>query len=123
MNLSEFKAWFEGFTECMEGTPTKKQWERIKERVAKIDGTPVTYPIYIRDYWQPYYSERDRWYLTSIAPISTSGTITVFNGTSETKIANVPTDWDGTWNSQVAMHSLGVEDYNQLATHCGTNLS
>ena len=36
MTLSEFKAWFEGFTESMEKAPTPNQWERIKERVAKI---------------------------------------------------------------------------------------
>lgn len=38
MTTQEFKAWFEGFTECIEGTPSKKQWERIKNRVAEIDG-------------------------------------------------------------------------------------
>jgi hypothetical protein len=37
MKLSEFKAWFSGYTESMEGTPSKKQWERIKEQVEAID--------------------------------------------------------------------------------------
>lgn len=33
MTLSEFKAWFSGFTESMDSTPNEKQWGRIKERV------------------------------------------------------------------------------------------
>ncbi|MCA0032723.1 hypothetical protein [Mesorhizobium sp. B263B2A] len=62
MKLNEFKAWFEGYTESMEGTPSKKQWERIKEQVAAVDGvaiTPTSYPVYIdryvRPYWHPTY--------------------------------------------------------------------
>ena len=58
MKLDEFKAWFEGFTESMEGRPTDKQWKRIKEQVKKIDGTPVSYPVYIDHYFRPYH----RWY-------------------------------------------------------------
>lgn len=38
MTLSEFKAWFEGFTEGMDATPTEKQWERIKARIGEING-------------------------------------------------------------------------------------
>lgn len=49
MTLAEFKAWFEGFTESMEGQPTAKQWKRIKERVAQIDGTTVTHQVIYRD--------------------------------------------------------------------------
>lgn len=53
MTLSEFKAWFEGFTENIDGTPSKKQWERIQARVAEIDGKVVTREI-IRDRYLPY---------------------------------------------------------------------
>jgi hypothetical protein len=42
MTPSEFKAWFDGFTEAFSGVPTKAQWTRIKERVGEIDGKPVT---------------------------------------------------------------------------------
>lgn len=63
MTPSEFKAWFDGFTEAFTGCPTKAQWTRIKARVAEIDGKPVTervyvdryvpqYPYYPRPYWQ-----------------------------------------------------------------------
>jgi len=52
MTLAEFKAWFEGFTEGMEGAPSANQWDRIKERVAQIDGTAITREVVYRDrYW------------------------------------------------------------------------
>lgn len=60
MTLNEFKAWFDGFTEDMEGPPKAKQWARIQERVKEITGNPVSYPVYVDRYWnrpQPY------WYL------------------------------------------------------------
>lgn len=53
MTLSEFKAWFEGFTEDMDGAPSKKQFERIKEKVAQITGTPITQTV-IREYYDRY---------------------------------------------------------------------
>lgn len=54
MTLSEFKAWFEGYTEGLESAPTKAQFERIKEKVKEISGTPITYPVYIDRYVEPY---------------------------------------------------------------------
>jgi len=51
MTPNEFKAWFDGFTEAMEGQPTEKQWDKIKERVSQIDGKPVTERIYLDYYW------------------------------------------------------------------------
>lgn len=51
MTLSEFKAWFEGFTESMDGPPSLKQWERIQARVKEISGAPVTERHYIDRYW------------------------------------------------------------------------
>jgi len=53
MTPSEFKAWFDGFTEAFSGCPTKAQWTRIKARVAEIDGKPVTHTIYMDRYWPP----------------------------------------------------------------------
>ena len=55
MTLSEFKAWFEGFTEDMDARPTEKQWKRIKARVKEIDGTAITKEVWHR-YWGPYYT-------------------------------------------------------------------
>lgn len=61
MTNKEFKAWFEGFTEALSGTPTKAQWARIKERVAEIDGESITERVFIDRwynryplYWQSY---------------------------------------------------------------------
>lgn len=46
MTLSEFKSWFEGFTESMKIAPNEKQWARIKARVLEIDGTETTKTIF-----------------------------------------------------------------------------
>jgi hypothetical protein len=62
MTPNEFKAWFDGFTEAFDKTPSQKQWARIKERVAEIDGKTVTEKVFVDRYWQyipytrpPYY--------------------------------------------------------------------
>ena len=54
MTPSEFKAWFDGFVEALDGTPSEAQWARIKTRVAEIDGRAVTEHVYINRYL-PYY--------------------------------------------------------------------
>jgi hypothetical protein len=61
MTLSEFKAWFEGFTECMDGAPDKDQWKRIKARVKEIDGVAVTKTVFVDRYlppYRPYWADR-----------------------------------------------------------------
>ncbi len=62
MTLAEFKAWFEGYTESMDSTPSEKQWTRIKARVKEIDGTPVTREIFVDRYWPTW--PRPLWDLT-----------------------------------------------------------
>jgi len=56
MTPSEFKAWFDGFTEAFTGCPTKAQWTRIKARVAEIDGKPITHTVYVDRYVRPYWT-------------------------------------------------------------------
>ena len=52
MNTQEFKAWFAGFTEAIDGVPNAKQWARIKEEAEKIrDASPL--PIYTPGFGQP----------------------------------------------------------------------
>ena len=34
MTLEEFKAWFEGYCEAIEGAPTPAQWEKVKAKLA-----------------------------------------------------------------------------------------
>jgi hypothetical protein len=59
MNLSEFKAWFEGFTEDMEERPSAKQWARVKEKISQIkDAPPVTQHVFHDYYYRPW----RRWY-------------------------------------------------------------
>ena len=59
MNLQEFKAWFEGFTENLDGTPTAKQWKRIQEKIGKIvDAPPVPVHVFHDHYYKPW----ARWY-------------------------------------------------------------
>lgn len=47
MTPIEFKSWFEGFTEFLEGPPSKKQWDRIKARISEMKA-PVP------NYYYPY---------------------------------------------------------------------
>ena len=64
MTLSEFKAWFDGYTENMDGTPDTKQWKRIKKVVKDIDGNTVSWPVYVERYW-PAYQPRPYWWTTT----------------------------------------------------------
>lgn len=55
MNLQEFKAWFEGYTESMDSAPNPKQWERIKSRVTEIIEIPTSYRYFIERYREPWW--------------------------------------------------------------------
>lgn len=67
MQLSEFKAWFEGFTESMNGPPNAQQWERIKSKFKEIDGNSITYPVFIGRYVYPckYWWEGNKYHYSS----------------------------------------------------------
>lgn len=57
MTESEFKQWFTGFVEGIEGkTPSAKQWAKIQERVSEITGTPIVQNVFYERYWWPYYN-------------------------------------------------------------------
>jgi hypothetical protein len=64
MTPNEFKAWFDGFTEAFDKAPSQKQWARIKERVAEIDGKPVTEKVFVDRYWLQHvpYSRPPYWH-------------------------------------------------------------
>lgn len=77
MTLTEFKAWFEGYTENITKQPTQKQWARIQERVGEIDGEATTRTVFIdryRDYWPDYHWNRPYW---SNPVYNTTGTFQV----------------------------------------------
>jgi len=64
MTKGEFKAWFEGFSEGIDGVPTKEQWDRVCSRVKEIDGKEITYPVFIDRYLPsyPYRPYNPIWY-------------------------------------------------------------
>ena len=78
MNLSEFSAWFEGFTENIDGTPNKKQWARIKKRVDEITPDPTPYPVFIDRYVRPI---QPYWYGPTWTTCG-SGSVSVSNNLS-----------------------------------------
>lgn len=60
MHLTEFQAWFEGFTEEMKSPPNKAQWAKIKKRVSEINEGYTPAPIFIDRYvapWRPYWDK------------------------------------------------------------------
>jgi len=91
MTPGEFKAWFDGFTEGLSGPPTKAKWERIKERVAEIDGKTVTEYRYYRDYWLYYWAQNNTFPAT-------------FTGTTCGSSIGQP---NAIYCSNTAMYSLG----------------
>ena len=70
MNLSEFKAWFEGFTESLTTTPNAAQWKRIQEKIGKIEDAPPTTRAVFVDHWYPPWR---RWYGEPVWLGSSSG--------------------------------------------------
>lgn len=84
MTLSEFKAWFEGFTESMEVAPTEAQFAKIKAKVALIDGAVTTYPVFIDRYWRqgfprpwPYYAPNYPYWTSTTGGSIGAGTFTM----------------------------------------------
>ncbi len=100
MTLAEFKAWFEGFTEEMDGAPNEKQFERIKAKVKDIDGVAITKTVFVDRYLPagPYWHQR----------------YDVF-GVAQSNAAAVGKSYDvGSFNSQNAMLDLGKAEYKSV---------
>lgn len=111
MTLAEFKAWFEGFTEDMDGAPNEKQWKRIKARVKDIDGVAITKTVFV-DRYLPSYPEpyRRYWGGDVVWGMSASaGTAVLQNAVASAKSAVAEFD------SHVAMVDLGKADYASIA--------
>lgn len=90
MNLSEFRAWFEGFTENLDGTPNDKQWKRIKKRVSEITPDPTPWPVFV-DRYRPYWHET--WSLSAGAAAPTTALSAQQN--------------PNTWDSVTAFNTVG----------------
>lgn len=109
MTLSEFKAWFEGFTEAIDGQPNKKQWKRICERVAQIDGEVTTYPVYVDRYWpRPWHGP----YWTSQVFCGSAAKVDGINVTDTVLMNNT-----GEFEPHAAMFTLGKADYQDATIH------
>lgn len=106
MTLAEFKAWFEGFTETMEGAPTEKQWERIQERVAQIDGSVITRDVIYRDRYWPRINDGVLWGL----PYSTCT-----SGTSGMVSGNLASGGLADAVSDISMPDLGRAEFKAIA--------
>lgn len=112
MTPSEFKAWFQGFTEALEGTPSVAQWARIKARVAEIDGRAITEHVYINRYVPHYYPNYPYINLPYVYCDAVGSTNTVSAGTSGT--ITLTSNGAGTFDSHTAMLSLGRAEAQQL---------
>jgi hypothetical protein len=111
MTPTEFKAWFDGFTEALDGIPNEDQWKRIKARVAEIDGKPTSYPVYIDRYWPTYQRTWGPYWGTYCG---TSSTYTTTPATSLAVMSSGTTTNGGSvnhdFNSITAMYALGKAD-------------
>jgi hypothetical protein len=95
MTSKEFTIWLKGFTEgCHEYSPTPKQWDLLKEKLAEVKdeptysipfGVPNTAPIQTLPFIQPY-DPYNPYKITS-AP---GTTITTTPGSGSITIANPP---------------------------------
>lgn len=110
MTLSEFKAWFEGYTEGLEAAPTKAQFDRIKEKVKLIDGAPVTYPVYVDRYWpqpSPWYGTHP-WRTYTTYSANNGATSGLGQATSNVQlVTTVQNDAAKSFDSHAAMYALG----------------
>lgn len=106
MTPSEFKAWFEGFTESMDGPPSLKHWEKIQARVKQITGHPVSYPVFVDRYWtQPH-----QWWQSPVYPLTVcQNSMATLNSAPETAARGVkPVDWQ---NIQIGGTGLGPDGH------------
>lgn len=115
MTPKEFKAWFEGFTEAMEGRPTEDQWKKIKARVAQIDGTPTSYPVFVDRYWPRWHPQpapyRPYWVETLLSSGS-CGSMTVSAPDDGALLMNAPAGTGKSFNAMTALRMLGKAEFH-----------
>lgn len=59
MTAEQFKAWFDGFCEGIDGVPTADQWQKLRGKVAELQSAPQYKPYTgLRD-GMTYPRERD----------------------------------------------------------------
>lgn len=52
MNFHDFRNWFDGFVENIEGAPTEAQWQRLLARMAEVTETAPT-PVIVQQQAPP----------------------------------------------------------------------
>lgn len=109
MTLTEFKAWFEGFTEDMSGPPSAKQWKKIQARVSEITGDPVTQHIFYDRYWRYGPTYYPHWYGGLSGYSQTNSGLGLAATDTVQLYASNTAPADG-WNSSAAMQALGKAD-------------
>jgi hypothetical protein len=92
MQVAEFKAWFMGYTEDMQGPPNKAQWAKIQQRVSEITPNYVPPPVYWLDglprRLAPY------WGTTTAAPNTTADFYTTHTFEPTEAVTSIGiTDW------------------------------
>lgn len=109
MTLSEFKAWFEGFSEGIDKVPTEKQFAKIKAKVAEIDGAPVTERIYVDRYWPTWSRPYPSWWNVPYGTYSSGQSSATFGQFSYAHVdpASKGDNQTREWDSHVAMRDLG----------------
>lgn len=106
MTPSEFKAWFDGFTEALDGVPSKAQWARIKKRVSEIDGRPVTERVYVDRYVERRWPPQRYWEYMSQMRAAQNWQSATLNASAENPVV---------WNGEQAMFALGRAEAASLS--------
>lgn len=104
MTFSEFKAWFEGYTEGLDGAPSEKQFERIKAKVAEITGAPITQTVFVDRYRDYYHHWGYPWF--SSAGFANSGVGDAVCQNNGGGLARLSAEFD----SHAAMYAVGKAD-------------
>lgn len=125
MTPSEFKCWFQGYTEALEGVPSETQWKRIKACVAEIDGRAITEHVYINRYVPGYYPNYYPNYYWGSGPIlcNSGSSTSIGTGTTTMNLASATggmlnasgANGNGaTFDSHAAMLNLGRAEAQEL---------
>lgn len=112
MTPSEFKHWFEGFTEAMTSIPNSKQWARIKERVGQIDNTTTFQTVFVDKYWSPVYGLPNLGMVQNAClSLSCIGNDSGIGISHEEHLIGAK---DTQWNSATAFSALGRQEFSAV---------
>lgn len=105
MTLSEFKAWFEGFSEGIDTAPTAAQFAKIKAKVAEINGVALTREVIVERY-RPFWGGSIPGYPTHIW----NGPVVTYAGNIGQVSAAGLQAIDASFDSQATMRAIGAAE-------------